>query len=114
MRISDWSSDVCSSDLDQWRWPARIDDELSLSLRCAFTLQEAQHIVDLDAVRHGVAVEPDLALPAWMIADTRAWVVVPVLHSSVERRGGKECVSACRSRLSPYNKKKKKPQTTNR
>src|SRR3546814_289735 len=70
----------CFRIADQWRWPARIDDELSLSLRCAFTLQEAQHIVDLDAVRHGVAVEPDLAIPEWMIADTRAWVVVPVLH----------------------------------
>src|SRR3546814_11636843 len=27
---------------------------------------------------------------------------------SEERRGGKECVSTCRSRWSPYNKKKKK------
>src|SRR3546814_14998521 len=27
---------------------------------------------------------------------------------SEERRGGKECVSTCRSRVSPYHKKKKK------
>lgn len=70
----------CFRIADQWHWPARIDDELSLSLRCAFALQEAQHIVDLDAVRRGVAMEPDLAIPEWLIADTRAWVVVPVLH----------------------------------
>src|SRR3546814_17668736 len=31
-----------------------------------------------------------------------------------ERRGGKECVSTCRSRWSPYNQKKnKKTRTTN-
>jgi len=65
---------------EHWQWPASIDDELSLSLRSAFTLQEAQHIVDLDAVRRGVAVESDLAIPEWLIADKRTWVVVPVLH----------------------------------
>src|SRR3546814_15301909 len=31
-----------------------------------------------------------------------------VWHRSEERRVGKECVSTCRSRWSPYNKKKKK------
>src|SRR3546814_12112767 len=30
------------------------------------------------------------------------------LHRSEERRGGKECVSTCRSRWSPYHKKKKR------
>src|SRR3546814_11406583 len=31
-----------------------------------------------------------------------------VIHRSEERRGGKECVSMCRSRGSPYYKKKNK------
>src|SRR3546814_19197390 len=47
-------------------------------------LQETQHIVDLDAERRGApganAAGEDLAIPDWLIADARAWVVVPVLH----------------------------------
>src|SRR3546814_4124541 len=71
MRISDWSSDVCSSDLG----------EAALSLRCAFMLQETQHIVDLDALRRGGGqMAEDLAIPAWLLSEERAWVVVPLLH----------------------------------
>ena len=64
---------------EQWRWPDGAGEEATLSLRSAFMLQETQHIVDLDAERRGQAVA-DLAIPDWLIADTRAWVVVPVLH----------------------------------
>src|SRR3546814_5561178 len=70
MRISDWSSDVCSSDLSGGAAPGR--------------------------ARHG---------------RTRAWrsyqpkssgaSSAPVDRSE-ERRVGKECVSTCRSRWSPY------------
>src|SRR3546814_18000553 len=35
-----------------------------------------------------------------------------ILHRSEERRVGKECVSTCRSRWSPYHYKKKKPIIT--
>src|SRR3546814_17802150 len=73
MRISDWSSDVCSSDLIDCRiWPgvgsARVSTCLAASHR-----------------------------PARITA--RA-------HRSEERRVGKECVSTCRSRWSPYHYKK--------
>ena len=64
---------------EQWHWPAGIEEEAALSLRSAFMLQETRHIVDLDAERRGQGSE-DLAIPQWLIADTRAWVVVPVLH----------------------------------
>ena len=64
---------------EQWHWPTGPEGETTLSLRSAFMLQETQHIVDLDAERRGQARE-DLAVPDWLIADTRAWVVVPVLH----------------------------------
>lgn len=64
---------------EQWHWPDGAGEEATLSLRSAFMLQETQHIVDLDAERRGQAVA-DLAIPDWLIADTRAWVVVPVLH----------------------------------
>ncbi len=64
---------------EHWHWPDGASEEAMLSLRSAFMLQETQHIVDLDAERRGHPGE-DLAIPEWLIADTRAWVVVPVLH----------------------------------
>lgn len=66
---------------EQWHWPAGLEDEeeATLSLRSAFMLQETKHIVDLDAQRRGKG-DDDLALPDWLVADNRAWVVVPVLH----------------------------------
>lgn len=64
---------------EHWHWPAGPEGDATLSLRSAFMLQETQHIVDLDAERRGQAGD-DLAMPDWLIADMRAWVVVPVLH----------------------------------
>lgn len=64
---------------EHWHWPGGIDDGAAVSLRSAFMLQETRHIVDLDAERRGQG-SADLAIPDWLIADSRAWVVVPVLH----------------------------------
>src|SRR3546814_3033766 len=76
MRISDWSSDVCSSDL----------------------------------------LEPGVAEPAGdgfgqvggvaehrLVGDERLWGSSGHDGRSEERRVGKECVSTCRSRWSPYH-----------
>src|SRR3546814_4322842 len=73
MRISDWSSDVCSSDLLRI---AREDD-------------------DLDA-RNGGAQLGDRRGEDRFVAE-----VQPAVGRSEERRVGKECVSTCRSRWSP-------------
>src|SRR3546814_3967041 len=62
MRISDWSSDVCSSDLPSW--PVPRPSIISRGLRCSRRVDQAR---------------------------------------SEERRVGKECVSTCRSRWSPYH-----------
>jgi putative PEP-CTERM system histidine kinase len=64
---------------EQWHWPAGIEEEATLSLRTVFMLQETRHIVDLDAQRRGQAGD-DLAIPDWLMTDSRAWVVVPVVH----------------------------------
>src|SRR3546814_5621410 len=78
MRISDWSSDVCSSDLlDR---PPR---------RSARSGGGADHRERQDCR----AVDPCRAV------DTNADRAV----RSEERRVGKECVSTCRSRWSPYH-----------
>src|SRR3546814_7222992 len=79
MRISDWSSDVCSSDL---------------LARMGITYRFFDPL-DLDAYR-------DLFRD-----QTKAvWFESPGSRSE-ERRVGKECVSTCRSRWSPYHSKKK-------
>src|SRR3546814_1075462 len=80
MRISDWSSDVCSSDLFD-------------ALDAVIARIRAQTVA-ADINREGgtaIALELDLAAEASIQA------------RSEERRVGKECVSTCRSRWSPYH-----------
>src|SRR3546814_4377997 len=85
MRISDWSSDVCSSDL-----PARRRNG-SASARQAGTLAKKPLIASPICSRYGA---PD---------STTSTIVSDVWVRSEERRVGKECVSTCRSRWSPYH-----------
>src|SRR3546814_8273060 len=80
MRISDWSSDVCSSDLRLHHLFLVHDHAVG---RRQDRLQQLVRILHL-----GAAV---LALDE--VRDQR----------SEERRVGKECVSTCRSRWSPYH-----------
>src|SRR3546814_5737006 len=78
MRISDWSSDVCSSDLAkrQTTW--------------------FRHQVQPDLV-----VENDLGRQENF--NPEAEIFPFIVRRSEERRVGKECVSTCRSRWSPYH-----------
>src|SRR3546814_15902352 len=94
MRISDWSSDVCSSDLDvpaQWRMVAVVAPDVA-GVADRRACQRAHR-----AGRDGVDADLRLAEVDREIAHAR----------SEERRVGKECVSKCRSRWSPYHLKKK-------
>src|SRR3546814_5217491 len=92
MRISDWSSDVCSSDLDHrlMLWP------------------------DFQAVwpnfgPAGVVEHFQTVGPFWLPTINTALllssgVTLTIAHHALrseERRVGKECVSTCRSRCSP-------------
>src|SRR3546814_2015932 len=79
MRISDWSSDVCSSDLF-----------------CAGDVDAAMACVHPDAIWH-VDGDPVVGTVG-VIKGCDA-----VRARSEERRVGKECVSTCRSRWSPYH-----------
>src|SRR3546814_2550586 len=79
MRISDWSSDVCSSDLT-----AGATEESHL-------FQVTEHLRLLATVADSDSVKA--VLPGTAATGT----------SSEERRVGKECVSPCRSRWSPYH-----------
>src|SRR3546814_14551568 len=99
MRISDWSSDVCSSDLgldmshpmDAHRIDSRGVVWRSRSADAREGVQsflERRSAVFSENVSNGM---PDF-FPWWDEPDR-----------SDERRVGKECVSTCRSRWSPYH-----------
>src|SRR3546814_16425062 len=97
MRISDWSSDVCSSDLVN---RADIIDMFDVSVPQAskdLTLyqERAPHnaIYDKSAKRY---IASDEFQPCFLKPD-------PAEYRSEERRVGKACVSTCRSRWSPYH-----------
>src|SRR3546814_16355179 len=129
MRISDWSSDVCSSDLTG-----------EVEVRSAADLDEAVALLREQpgdpAGLAGVRVNPGVAAPAFLVLELalhgiegavegRGGITLRVMgrllgpsdqllppgcvdldraakrHRSEERRVGKECVSTCRSRVSP-------------
>src|SRR3546814_977789 len=71
MRISDWSSDVCSSDLRGF---------------------SAATIFRIGSMADWIV----------LIGPLKEWALSSAVRSE-ERRVGKECVSTCRSRWSPYH-----------
>src|SRR3546814_7547339 len=93
MRISDWSSDVCSSDLQimrktyyekmyywcDWLKKCLLPSILLLMITCVSA--------------GGIVIAGEMQKV--------------IKGRSAERRVGKECVSTCRSRWSPYHEKKK-------
>src|SRR3546814_9719242 len=99
MRISDWSSDVCSSDLVR-RGQARVLAGAEAQLARILFLALGRVVAD-------VGVQALIARPAAELAEfhefrMRGGDVIGLAERSEERRVGKECVSKCRSRWSPY------------
>src|SRR3546814_13581227 len=98
MRISDWSSDVCSSDLAG----VEIADVLKVLHNNA---DRAQRLVLEFAARLPKRRTPS---PIDTCLD-EALITAPAKRDrSEERRVGKECVSTCRSRWSPFHKQTKR------
>src|SRR3546814_13206841 len=101
MRISYWSSDVCSSDLLLQYWPV-----LLVAIGLAFLANAIESpFLGWVAV---IAIIGGLAYGAWWAhehgAPSRPTVETLFnLDRSEERRVGTECVRTCRSRWSPYN-----------
>src|SRR3546814_20319023 len=98
MRISDWSSDVCSSDLlpggaDRLSALLELVEHARTSIDFAFYIYEPDEVGTIlrdaltRAARRGVKVR----------------LVVDAFGRSEESRVGKECVSTCRSRWSQYH-----------
>src|SRR3546814_15682661 len=125
MRISDWSSDVCSSDLEVVALDLQQPGVEGLVVQLDVGRDELAELLlgvdeELLAVPEGVvAIEGDdlyhRGLPcgpatcsAAHAASSRPSSVLggPATKGqtrSEERRVGKECVSTCRSRWSPYS-----------
>src|SRR3546814_13880440 len=102
MRMSDWSSDVCSSDL----FGERLEGgEAALLQLVELHSQNGQRgAKEQDGKRAADAVvEATIGNPH----HPQAVGDVEALFRSEARRVGNECVRTCRSRWSPYNYKKK-------
>src|SRR3546814_14776859 len=110
MRISDWSSDVCSSDLhrnDLAGKTGTTNDETDAWFNGFQATQVAIAWVGFDqpAPLGAGEVGARAALPIWIDYMRVALAGVPQARlprpRSEERRVGKECVSKCRSRWWP-------------
>src|SRR3546814_15821656 len=97
MRISDWSSDVCSSDLNHLvQKPPQLAFEFAQPggrTRQAGGGDEAflELVIDRDEIADGLLDHVERAARA------------DVDGRSEERRVGNECVSTCTSRWAPYS-----------
>src|SRR3546814_19693574 len=103
MRISDWSSDVCSSDLGWISWPA-YDPERLGAVRVTRGGGSGVHGPGaLAGTIEMVSADPkDIAGVRGRLAYGSRDGVDASARSEA-RRVGKECVSTCRSRWSPYH-----------
>src|SRR3546814_14316931 len=98
MRISDWSSDVCSSDLI-------VGSSIVYGF---FQLSHGNRVCDLPSTKPQLIIAMFSFLPIG--SDPSKVDPLPRAIRSEERRVGKECVSTCRSRWSPCHYKKKPQQ----
>src|SRR3546814_9162769 len=98
MRISDWSSDVCSSDLE-------LSDRLFLALRLVHrptapvTAASCAAKIWLQPIRAKRSRRSKFSSSK----HSPSAVACASAMRSEERRVGKECVSTCSSRWSPYH-----------
>src|SRR3546814_18389240 len=101
MRISDWSSDVCSSDLKE-NGEENFNFAAAGDFGCSTNTQ--------NTVENMQSKEPEIVLALGDLsyhstADCWFDTMSPIKDKlrSEESRVGKECVGKCRSRWSPYH-----------
>src|SRR3546814_12394469 len=99
MRISDWSSDVCSSDLSPTK--TVIYSGSGVFMRKTMLGVSLAALIAATGCGEGAdsvgAQTAELALSPYDVSSEA------LRGRSEERRVGKECVSTCRSRWSPYH-----------
>src|SRR3546814_21129767 len=102
MRISDWSSDVCSSDLLRFDDDGRPAVDRRPRLLDQRMIERRAEAVVLRLAVVGADLRPDLR-PVEQPGEIQAVCLPMVDGRSEERRGGEEGVSTCRSRWEPYS-----------
>src|SRR3546814_12840507 len=102
MRISDWSSDVCSSDLriGKDKIEALVQYFLDVVPPEHWGLTLTAHPAASSGSSSGPSLHGTLSPEAQHLVDLIR--TADTSQRSEERRVGKECVSTCRSRWSPY------------
>src|SRR3546814_18935877 len=109
MRISDWSSDVCSSDLETVLETSFLETAAQDSGAGAIDRARRRRHADT-AKGPGCCRSEDVRhCPSSVGGQRQAGNKIPCREARIidkrseERRVGKECVSTCRYRWSPYN-----------
>src|SRR3546814_14229635 len=105
VRISDWSSDVCSSDLPSFEVNSALLSRARVYVLESLSSAELQGLLRRAMAVFNADVEQARGDDPSAGGDDGA-------ERSEERRVGKECVSTCRSRWSPYHLKKKYKKLT--
>src|SRR3546814_11077787 len=99
MRISDWSSDVCSSDLDVARLESADPEHRVPHLAFQPDAMDDTPVLPISEIHSSYYLRMRVQDRPGVLADIAR--IFP--KRSEERRVGKECVSTCRSRWSPYH-----------
>src|SRR3546814_13721793 len=108
MRISDWSSDVCSSDLDKLEHRYRELAFLNSGVRIVLADERSEERKEVELHYEGGIA----AFVKWLDRTKAPLFPDPIAITgqrddigirSEERRVGNECVSTCRSRWAPYH-----------
>src|SRR3546814_15978078 len=108
MRISDWSSDVCSSDLETAQQTRRCQSDATLGLDEQAEVVGNQ-VVAAPVRRAGADHSTDEHALAFGAGKESLVVRQAPVYRADERRVGQVCVNTCRDRLSlAYSQKKTK------
>src|SRR3546814_8212841 len=105
MRISDWSSDVCSADLN-WTRMGFADHDLAHEPEVFVTTVVNNRADRVPRSRVFARIlARDVAADRHFLIGSNIEGLMGFIEEerSEERRVGKECVSMCRSRWSPYH-----------
>src|SRR3546814_11943202 len=102
MRISDWSSDVCSSDL-LWADDVALREALAREGGEVHVERVARYGVLAGGELYALSFDAHRDRPRLRTHDRFGHRIDTVAFRSEERRVGKECVSTGRSRWSPYH-----------